>query len=274
MKRFLMLLATPILLQSCSSMYIPSVRSIPLLENKGEFQGEAGVSVNSVYVNGSYAFSDNIAAAISGNMSYGNFSDYYDLYTSKSEPERGVGGFYTPIHDSKGQFNHRYGEVSVGKINMLPSSTSRRLELFGGAGIGRATDVDLDYFRSDYCSFFGQGNFGLKKRVVETGVSIRLAYSLFNYAIDRHDHSEVLFQSKFNAIHMEPMGFTRLGGGNVKFVFRYGFNLALNNSMDECNGRRGFNATVGSNDWEHTIFHFSVGLSYRFPNDHRNAIQK
>jgi len=273
MKRLIILLAIPLLLQSCSSMYIPAVRSIPLLEKKGEFQGEAGVSTNSVYLNGSYAFTNDIAASINGNMSYRNFTDYYDVFTHKNDTYNGGGFFDMP--DFRGKFAHRYGEISVGKINMLPSRTPK-LEMFGGAGMGRATDTEIDFpenqsyyissftsdYKCNYYSFFGQVNLGLKKRVVETGVSMRFAYSIFNYNADLYNQSEVFsYQNTFNVFHVEPMGFTRIGSENLKVVFRYGIHLALTiPPIEEDTGLRGFD-DYGRLDY--TIFHFSVGLSYR-----------
>ena len=254
MKRFIILLAIPMVLQSCSSMYIPAVRSIPLLEKKGEFQGEAGASTNSAYVNGSYAFTDDIAASINGNLSYGNFTDYYDIYTNKYERD---------LLDFGGRFLHRYGEVSVGKMNMLPNFPIK-LEVFGGAGVGRATeDTDELYhnnnYKSDYYSFFGQGNFGLKKRIVEAGISIRLAYSMFNYAVNLNEGE--LYKTQFDVFHVEPVFFVRIGKSNLKAVFRTGVNLTLPINPVEEYEMLGFNSYNGKLDY--TIFHFSVGLSYR-----------
>lgn len=175
-KQFIIYLTILTLLQSCSSMYIPAVRSIPLLENKGEFLGEAGASTNSVYVNGSYAFSDKVAASVNGNLSYRNFTDFYDVFTRKDDN----GGRYFSPSERRGHFAHRYGEVSVGKINMLPRSGSRKLELFGGFGMGNATDYG-DRYHADYSSIFGQMNYGIKKRVVEAGASLRFASTNLNY---------------------------------------------------------------------------------------------
>ena len=262
----LYLIIIPVLLQSCSSMYIPASRSIPLLEKQGEFQMEAGASTNSVYANVSGAMTDDIAFTINGNMSYRNFTDYYDLTTYK-DAEAPTGYFKL---DFRGEFVHRYGEISVGKINMLPDFPMK-LELFGGAGIGRATDF-VDYYsnsygnyEADYYSIFGQGNFGLKKRKIEAGVSTRLAYSMFNYTSDYKNlyGEQYLFQDKFGAMSFEPILFVRFGGDNLKTVFRIGLNLMLPRNLDKQDGvhyGRGFN---DYGDWKYTIFNFSVGLSYR-----------
>ena len=261
MRRFYFFLI-PLLLQSCSSMYIPAVRSIPLLEKKGEFQGEAGVSTNSVYANGSYAFTNHIAASINGNLSYRNFSSWYDLFSDI--PSLGI----DPNWESGGKFAHRYGEVSLGKINMI-TSRAPKLEIFGGMGMGRATDTrsnyyydyykEGNYYECDYYSFFGQGNFGIKKRIFEAGVSMRLAYSRFSYAAT-NSGEDFSFQNKFGAFHLEPMGFIRVGGKNLKFVYRIGTHLAFTNNTIEYPNLRGFD---DNGKLEYTIFHCSIGISYR-----------
>ena len=58
------------LLSGCSSAYIPSSKNIPLFEEKGEIQIEAGASTNSVFAAGSYAFSEKFALIANGSMSY------------------------------------------------------------------------------------------------------------------------------------------------------------------------------------------------------------
>jgi len=63
-KGLIIFLAIPLLQQSCSSMYIPAIRSIPLLEQQGEFQMEAGASTNSVYANVSGAMTNDIAVSV------------------------------------------------------------------------------------------------------------------------------------------------------------------------------------------------------------------
>ena len=266
MKRYIIFLVIPMVLQSCSSIYIPATRSIPLLEKKGEFQGEAGISTNSIYANGSYAITNKIAASVNGNLSYRNFSNRYDLLTDiyTKDPS----GWFTP--DYRGKFAHRYAEVSVGCINMLPNTPPKlplKLELFGGMGMGKSTDTDRFYYdshyKSDYYAVFGQGNFGIKHRIFEAGVSLRLAYSHFNYTADicnwQNEHS--FYQNKTDVIHAEPMFFARVGKGNLRFVYRLGVNFAYTlNPVEEFGDFRGFH---GYGNLDHTIFHLSIGASYR-----------
>ncbi|MCL2042397.1 MAG: hypothetical protein FWG84_10245 [Bacteroidales bacterium] len=265
--RLILLLAIPALLPACSSMYIPAVRSIPFLEEKGEFQGEAGVSTNSVYVNGSYAFTKDVAISVNGNLSYRNFTNRYDVFTHKDASPPSGGGYLGPGPDTRGKFAHRYGEISFGRINML-TAFLWKLEMFGGAGMGRATDIDQfnndNRYKSDYYSFFGQGNFGIKHRVVEAGVSLRFAYSKFDYTANLYAHGlyeESLYHTKFDVFHAEPMVFGRFGKGNLKAVLRIGVNLAWTiNPNEEDTKLRGLNS---SGELKHTVIHYSVGASYR-----------
>ena len=243
-------------------MYIPAVRSIPLLEKKSEFQGEAGISTNSIYANGSYAFTDDVAVSINGNLSYGNFTNRYDLFTHKDAKE--PTGFFDPP-DLRGMFVHRYGEMSVGKINILPKFPMK-LEIFGGAGMGRATDVVSNSlynhngnYKTDYYSFFGQGNFGLKKQKVEAGASVRIAFSMFDYAYNRNNiNDEYFFQTRFSNVSLEPMLFARIGGEKLKAVLKIGLNLMppMSHNKESLQDYRGLYG-LG-----YTVFHYSIGLSY------------
>jgi hypothetical protein len=161
-------------------------------------------------------------------------------------------------------FAHRYGEVSVGKIN-IQSKWQFKLEAFGGAGMGRATDFVADYYadsyKTDYYSFFGQGNMGFKKQEDEVGFSVRLAYTMFDYtAIYDKDY---FFQTKFSAINFEPMMVVRAGKKNLKIVSRIGLNLMFPinlNKEDVGSYYRGF---TDLSDLDYTVFHLSVGLSYK-----------
>ena len=150
---------------------------------------------------------------------------------------------------------------------MLPPSKIQKLEIFGGTGIGRATDIDYfehsNHYKCNYYSFFIQGNFGLKKRVFETGGSLRIAYSKFKVAANIYVNSseDYLYRNNFNAFHFEPMGFTRIGNENLKIVFRYGINLPIPTSSIE-------KQTENSDIYFHNrlsfnFFHFSIGMSYR-----------
>jgi hypothetical protein len=254
-KQYIIILAVVGLLQSCSSMYIPAVRSIPLFEEKGEFQGEAGISTNSIYANASCAITNKIAVSVNGNLSFRNFSNRYDLFTDIYQPPpttSGWLGWFTP--DLRGSFAHRYGEVSAGRINILPNFLMK-LEVFGGAGMGRATDIDRfendNEYKVDYYSFFGQGNLGFKKRSLEAGASLRLAYSRFNCVANLHEEADE--HRKIDVCHVEPMFFARVGKGNVKAVFRVGVNIPFDPNKESILFYR----------CDYTIFHLSMGVSYR-----------
>jgi len=262
-KQILYLLTIALLLTSCSSMYIPAVRSIPLLEKKGEFQAEGGISTNSVYANVSAAITNDIAVSANGNLSYRNFSDRYDLFTHKDAEE--PTGLLEP--DLRGKFSHRYIEAGIGKINIHPSFPMK-LELFGGAGMGIATDVvsnsryDHDgNYKTNYYSIFAQGNLGLKKRIVEAGASVRLTYSIFNYTANlyNNDEDDDFFKKRLSNVGIEPMLFGRVGGNNLKAVLRIGINLMPPISY----GDEKISRYHGLSGLGYTMFHYSLGVSYR-----------
>ena len=285
LKRLINLLVIPILLQSCSTMYIPTIRTIPLLEKQGEIQMEAGVSTNSIYANISGAITDDFAVSLNGNLSYRNFTHYYDVFTHKDDKGPKDNLFFT-MPDLRGMFAHRYMEVSVGKINIRPTFPMK-LEIFGGTGMGRATDFveyssnRCDNYEVDYYSIFGQGNLGLKKRIIEAGASLRLVYTMFNY-LSEYEYSsgeQSLFQYKFGAMSFEPMGFARIGRGNLKAVLRIGFNfmfrMNLNQELElnrDDTGYYHYRGLTKSGNLNYTMFHYSVGLSYRIGGN-KNKIQ-
>jgi hypothetical protein len=107
---------------------------------------------------------------------------------------------------------------------------------------------------------FIQGNGGVRWKIVELGGSIRMAYSAFDFTYDNKYVNDYL-QKDFNAIHFEPLGFVRIGKGPLKVVLRGGINFAWTlTSLSDIHFPRG----IEDGKWQHTTFHLSVGLSYRF----------
>ncbi|MCL2328698.1 MAG: hypothetical protein FWC39_09350 [Bacteroidetes bacterium] len=233
MRRLLYLLLISVLMQSCAATFIPATQSVPLFEEKGEYHFEAGASTNSLYANAATALTNYLGVSVGGNVSYGNFSNRYDIFTLKNDS--GIVG--SSSHKSKGDCNHVYGEASVGLLNIDKESGGNIFELFGGFGMGASTSAD-------YYSFFLQGNSGTKEKRFEGGVSMRIGYSLFNYP-----------EEKFGGMSFEPMGFMRIGGEHLKVDFRGGLNFLISN------------ATTKIDVHHSTVLHFSVGLTYRFGNN-------
>ncbi|MDR0811156.1 MAG: hypothetical protein LBN23_02620 [Paludibacter sp.] len=242
---------------SCSSMYIASVKNIPLFDKKNEGQIEAGISTNSIYATGSYAVTDEYALAVNGSLSYGNFSDRYDIFTKKNAPY--PSGFFT-IAPPKGDFNHKYIEASFGKYNLLfPQKISSRmkLEVFAGCGYGIVDDI-LEYvgtglWNINYYTPFVQCNFGTRYRYLDAGVAMRTAYSFFDYTYTNNEYPNENEHYKFNTIHLEPLFRVGLGRGKLKLNFRLGFNF-----------RWILDKEIAAKDFFNTPMHLSIGAGYRF----------
>lgn len=208
-------------------MYIPSTTNIPLLEKKGEKQVEITASTNSLHLTGNYAFSNNYSVMINGGISYKNFTKYYDIFTDSESHEGSAGGVMSIDLTDDGEFAHKYGEIGIGKYNILQKKL--KLEVFGGIGYGIAKDQDVGAsgidelnYEADYYLGFIQVNIGRTFKKLEFGGAVRLATTFFDYTYQ--DYYTGLTQNvRFNMFHVEPMAFIRIGGENLKFVYRWSF---------------------------------------------------
>ena len=231
------------LLASCSSSYIPSSKNVPLFEKKGEIQMEAGASTNSLYLTGSYAFSEKYAVIANGSVSYPALA---------GKPIRGYNEL-TIFTD--GDVPHHFFEMGIGRYNLL-SSSKRRLEVFAGSGYGMA----YDYFSKDYKSHYFQGfmqvNAGKIYNHVEIGWSLRTVYTGFKYQYGyyisgSYPNEYIIKHANYHALYIEPLFVIRVGGQHLRWFAKSGFNL-------------GIPLSSFSNSIDHTIFHISTGVSFRF----------
>ena len=252
------LLLIIIILTGCSSAYIPSPKNIPLFENKGEGQIEVGASTNSLYLTGSYAFSEKFAMITNGSISYpaiaGQSIRHYNELTIFTD----------------GDVPHSSFEVGIGRYNLLPSSESR-LEVFLGTGYGKSYSFFSKDDRQNYMQGFAQINTGKRFKHAEIGWSMRMAFSGFQYQDGYYKASTypseyIIEHGKYQTFHLEPLFVIRVGGQHVKWFARTGLNLAFPLSSNSLIQTRG-------TDPGYTILHLSTGISYRFPNALRSTKQ-
>ena len=233
------------LLTGCSSAYIPSPKSVPLFEQKGDALIEVGTSTNSPFLVGSYAFSEKYAVIANGSISYpalaGNPIREYNELT-----------FFLD-----GDVPHYSFEAGLGRYNLLPSS-KRRLEVFAGAGYGMAFDHFNKDYKQNYIQGFVQINTGKRYKAVDVGWSLRTAYADFQNKNGYYKNNEYITDyQNCQAFHFEPLFVVRIGGQHLKWFSRAGFNLAFPLSSNS------FIETFGVNRG-YTMFHISTGMSYRF----------
>jgi hypothetical protein len=231
-----------VFLQSCSTMYMPSVKNVPLFEKAGEGLLEGGITSNSFFATGSYALTKDIAVSVNGGVSFADL--FQKIPLEVSDP-----------------YAHNYWEASVGKINLIPHS-SIRMEVFAGYGRGNALNSDAKYYKyavvpeykSGYQLGFMQFDIGRRFRLVEFGGALRAAVSEvhFNYS-DKLTNENA--NSRFSNLHLEP-SFVVRAGKKIKPVFRVG--LGLSRWLSEPTEQ------ITKDEWFRITFLCSIGVSYRF----------
>ena len=230
--------------------------NIPLLREKGEMQVDVGTSTNSIHLSGDYAFSDQYALQVNGNLSYHNFSQRYDIFTDDNTAR--TGEMFTPDYDY-GEFNHRYVEVGIGKYDMLKSNW--KLELFTGVGCGSGFE-NVGDINSQYYLGFVQGNIGrkLKRHNFEFGFASRIAFSNFDLSYLDYTSKEKRNIS-FDNLHFEPAAFFRVGSQSIRFYGKAGLDLFDSfGSFDGINLARG----IKHESINFTSVHLSIGVNYKF----------
>ncbi len=258
-------------LSACSSMYIPAMPSLPLLEEKGDAQIEFSASTNSLRLSCNYAFSKKVAIMVDGNLSYKNFTNYYDIGTKEDFIQESEWDIF-----DHGEFAHKYLELGLGGFNILPKAkifkTKLLFEIFGGMGYGQATDqkwgTPLQYDASYYLAFI-QPNVGLSFNKFAFGYGTRLASAFYDYTYQTysnysHPNNEILDHSiTFSMFIIEPTAMIRVGGPNLKFTGQFALSLVFPfQSLASVNAGKGIDEGV----LKTTNIHISVGIHYSFGN--------
>ena len=263
---FLIGICGAIAFTSCSSMYIPSMVNAPLLENKGEIQGEVSLSTNAIQLGGGYAITDHIAAMANVNISYGNFTNFYDIYTSKDADSSKLADL-----TNYGKFNNRHYEVGLGYYNMF-NSEHFKMEAFGGLGFCNANDENKNHteysetYDSKYVMAFAQLNTGLSTKVCDFGLACRIAPTFHtfdwetNYVADKSLNASGT--EHFTLWHVEPLLFLRLGYDHFKISAKAGISYPF--ETDAYKEAKEF--IPNSTYTKTTLVHFSIGACFTFNN--------
>ena len=243
----------PMLMTGCSSLYVPHMANVPLFDEKGETQVSASLSTNSVQASAAYAFTEKYAVQVSGGLSYGNFTEYNDIFTKKSDHTVAKGATNIDL-TTYGRYANRYVEASVGRYNLVPQRNVK-LEVFSGVAFGNSQE---DSFHNGYGLFFIQSNLGQTFRIIEWGTSLRLAYGV--HAFSWQDTAHTTLHNDFSLCHLEPMAFCRIGGEHVKFEPKIGLSLPIGFSA-----YKDLEDRISDTDYYRTtLLHVSLGVHFSF----------
>lgn len=246
------------LLSSCSSMFIPAAPSLPLLQDKGEVKIDMSVSTNSLRLSTSFALTQKYALMLNGNMSYKNFGNSYDLFTSGNYVKKSTNP-YALVERKYGEFTQQYIELGIGRYNITNSKLI--FEVFGGLGYGHSTDTWSDHnYLVNYYSGFVQANIGRKHKNLEFGGGIRLSgtYFDYNYKQTQQNTGDYQHRDLFLLNLFEPVFMLRGGDDFFKFGFQIGLSLPAYYKYDEDINSRG----ILNGNPKQTIMHFSVGIRF------------
>ncbi|MCQ2960367.1 MAG: hypothetical protein MJ198_09315 [Bacteroidales bacterium] len=250
-------------LSSCSSMYIPSMANAPLLGEQGEIQGELSLTTNAVQLGADYAITEHVAVMGETNISYGNFTDSYDIYTKKSE-------FNEANSLNWGRFINRYYEIGAGYYNIC-NSEHFKLEGFGGLGFCHATDENkrsekVSSYDSKYTLLFAQVNTGFTSKYFDAGLGFRVAPTFHSFKWDENYYEDASKNHNgtehFAMWHFEPLIFIRAGYDHIKFTAKAGMSLPSYTQAyyDAYHNIPGMLYTKA------TLMHFSIGACFTFNN--------
>lgn len=189
-----------LLLNSCSSIYMPGVPNTPMLTTKGEFAAGVHVSLKgNLNVNSAYAFSDKLAAVV-------NFGSLNNEGQEKD-------------------IKHNYFEFGGGYFKTFGPDDNRILEFYAGMGTAHSlrkyrnfdhgTLVSTDLYDSDYTKMFVQANYSSKKisKVNILGVNFGLNYGTawrLSFVSTKNFKLNNVPQLNEDNIFIEPVFFTRM----------------------------------------------------------------
>jgi hypothetical protein len=223
-----------LLCSSCTSIYIPTARNIPLFSGKGDFQGTASIG-NGINVQAAYSPFRHLAVAVNGLAA-----------NNKLWPQFGYR-------------THQSAEFALGYY------TNRKFlfEIFGGYGNGRGEGRDssarfiffpsvLETAAGQYNKYFLQPTIGLSRKRLQYALSVRLSYVDFkSISLATNNHSEEV--EKRPIYFLEPSFtfkfFTTRRPTGVFIFGQAGLNLPMGNHNDIF--------------FRYSILHYNVGVGIR-----------
>lgn len=223
-----------LLCSSCTSLYIPTVRNVPLFSGKGDFQGTVSIG-NGLNVQAAYSPFRHLAVAVNGLGANNKLVPQF-AYRTHQSAEFAL-GYYT-----KGRFP---------------------FEIFGGYGTGmgegRDSSLNVIFFGSAletaagrYNKYFLQPTIGLNRKRLQYALSVRLSYVDFkSISLATNNHPKEV--EKIPIYFLEPsftFKFFTTRRPTCVFIFaQAGLNLPMNNHDDIF--------------FRYSILHYNVGVGVR-----------
>ena len=222
---------------SCASVYISSLRNVPLLEKQGEFQGNASFG-NGMNANAAFALTNHIGIAAGGLYADNRYQRYNNTYRIHKAAEIGLG-----------YFKHT-DQISF--------------EVYSGFGVGSgyAQDSTFGWFlfnnsqliaEGRYQKYYLQPTFAFNRTRIQMAITMRFTYLEF-HDITITNNADPLQVSQKTFLMIEPSftaKFFILQRIPSIFIFtQAGFNFADQKDHNE-------------RPLPYSILHYNFGLGIR-----------
>jgi len=199
-----------IFLNSCSSIYIPSVPNTPMLSTQGEIAAGAHISLKgNVNFNSAYAVSNHFALLLNG------------AYMKNETINKDI--------------KHKMVEFGGGYFDTFGPDENRIIEIYAGIGSGKSDRLfnATDFQEAKYDKKFIQVNYSSKKKdnIHLFGVNFGLSYGTalrVSFVKTNDFYRNTILQANENNIFIEPVFFTRMMlSEQVQLQYTSGSNFGL-----------------------------------------------
>ncbi|MEK7704858.1 MAG: hypothetical protein AAB426_07855 [Myxococcota bacterium] len=203
----------------CASVYAPSTVNAPLLNGAGEIHLEGASAANGTALTAAYALTDHIA--VMGKYASAGLKEQTAQQATANPRASEIIGL-----------RRKYGELGAGAFAPLGPL---RFEAFAGAGWGKSRAHYVDNYvnlcshgpcpadyevqaAGTYRTGFLQGDVGFRAKVVDFGMSMRLAYLRFAF----REIDNVAVSKRDTVTSVEPTAFVRLGYNAIRVALQAG----------------------------------------------------
>jgi len=192
-----LLLFIMLLLGGCKGFYYPASVPVPLLQQQGELQADAGLGFDGLSVRGAYAITDHVGVMTG-----------FTYESTKTKIEDADGEHYI-----SSEFYH-LGNLGLGYSGPIGTETPFVWEVYAGTRQGdyhyhEPDSVPYDGWMSQY---YIQPSIGIRSRFVDVALTMRL----INHRVDN-----------INVNFLEPFVTLKLGYKYVKFYTQMGMSFQM-----------------------------------------------